>query len=309
MSEGEEKKVIADRYEVIRSLGRGGMGEVLLVRDLECGEKRAMKLIRQEWQEKRRVVTRFHREVKALQQLRHPCIVKIHDAGNYKNQLYYTMEYVRGKSVRRWIAQRGPLHLGSVVRVLCLVAHALEHAHQVTIHRDISPENVMVMGDGSIRLLDFGLAKLNDVEPGLTIAGRNLGKLKYNAPEQQINAADVDARADIYSLGIMFYEMLTGELPDYQRRITDIRPELPRGCDHFFNRAAARNPEDRFPTAREFRKTLMDLYHDFEKGGSGILEAAAPEAAEARGNGSGRAWLWRWMAALNPFRWIRRKTE
>lgn len=298
MPEGDgKKKIIAERYEVIRSLGRGGMGEVLLVRDLETGKKRAMKLILQEWQEKKRVITRFHREIQALQQLRHPCIVKIFDAGRHENQLFYTMEYVRGKSIRRWMKERGRLNLGSVVRVLCLVAHGLEHAHEVTIHRDISPENVMVMGDGSIRILDFGLAKLNDAEPGLTIVGRNLGKLKYNAPEQQINASDVDARADIYSLGVMFYEMLTGELPDHQRTITDLRPDMPRACDDFYAKASARNPADRFASAREFRTALMDLYHIFEKGG-GLPVKEEVTAEKVAG---------RWLQWLNPLRWFQKK--
>lgn len=265
MEEGGKAALIAGRYEVLRPLGRGGMGKVFLVEDKETGRKLAMKILRDRWIYNDRVIARFEREVAALRQLDHPCISKIYDARRSGDLLFFTMEYIEGKSVRHWVKDRGRIGLGSTVRVLCLVAHALEHAHRITIHRDISPDNIMVLKDGSVRVLDFGLAKLRDANQGLTMIGVNMGKVQYSAPEQRINAASVDLRADIYSMGVMFYEMLTGQLPDGKTKITDIRPELPRECDAFAQKAMAENPAERFANAGEFHKALLDLYQRHEK--------------------------------------------
>ena len=284
--------VIAERYEVVRVLGRGGMGKVLLVKDRETGQDLAMKLIRTQYEHNDRAMKRFAREVLAVRQLNHPCIVKIFDARRDGNRLYYTMEYIKGKSVRDWLKQRGQLNLGSVVRVLCLVANGLEHAHKVTIHRDISPDNIMVTGDGSVRILDFGLAKLNDAAQGFTIVGANLGKIQYNAPEQRRNAADVDLRADIYPLGIMFFEMLTGHRPKVKETIAENRPDLPRECDAFYQKAAAEDRDERFANAKEFSDALLALYESSKQ---------APEPA--RGFGARLRGI---LATLNPFRLLRR---
>jgi serine/threonine-protein kinase len=260
MGEGEKTRLVAGRYEVIRPLGRGGMGKVFLVRDRESGQQLAMKVLRTQYQYNERVIARFAREVAAIRQLEHPCIVKIFDARRAGDTLFYTMEYIEGRSLRDWIQKRGRLDFGSTVRVLCLVADALEHAHRVTIHRDISPDNVMVLSDGSVRLLDFGLAKLSDDNAGLTMVGVNLGKIQYNAPEQRRNASTVDHRADIYPLGVMFFEMLTGHRPKPGEKLSELRPELPPGCDGFLALAMADDPGERFPTAAEFRDALFGLY-------------------------------------------------
>ncbi|HPO14320.1 MAG TPA: serine/threonine-protein kinase [Candidatus Hydrogenedentes bacterium] len=299
MSEGEKGKLIAGRYEVLHPLGRGGMGKVFLVKDKETGQRLAMKVLRNRWMYNERVIARFTREVEALQQLDHPCISKIYDAQREGDMLFYTMEYVEGKSVREWLHQRGQLNFGSVVRVLCLVAHALDHAHRVTIHRDISPDNIMVLSDGSVRLLDFGLAKLNDAFQGLTMVGSNMGKIQYNAPEQRINAAGVDHRADIYPLGVMFYEMLTGQLPDGKHTIADLRPGLPQGCDAFANKAMAANPEERFATAGEFHAALRELYQQSEM----PQEEPVPCHEIPTGKIEKRKLFREWF---NPWPWLRR---
>lgn len=257
-------KMIGGRYEIEKSLGRGGMGKVYKVLDRQTGETLALKMIRSQYQANGKAVARFDREVAAVRQLNHPCIVKIYDAKRDGNLLFYTMEYVRGKNLRDWMRERGQLGLGSVVRVLCLVSHALEHAHKVTIHRDLSPENVMVLPDGSVRLLDFGLAKLTDDNAALTQVGVSLGKILYVAPEQRLSAAEVDHRADIYPLGIMFYEMLAGELPKLGTKLTDLRPDLPPECDAFCEKAAASDPVDRYASAAEFHSALRELYALYE---------------------------------------------
>ncbi len=256
---------IAGQYEVLRPLGRGGMGKVFLVRDLRSGQKLALKMLRGRWQDSKPIVARFEREVQALRQLDHPCIVKVFDARRDDDLLYFTMEYIEGRSVREWLQRKGQLDFPSVVRVLCLVARALEHAHRITIHRDISPDNVMVTAQGEVRLLDFGLAKLNDVYQGLTLIGSNMGKMQYNAPEQRLNAAEVDHRADIYPLGIMFFEMLTGRRPEEGEKLTSVRRDLPRSAQTFFAKATADHPKDRFQSAHDFHEALLALYREWEQ--------------------------------------------
>jgi len=252
-------KVLAGRYRILRSLGRGGIGKVFLVQDLESGNELALKMLRTKYQDNSKVIARFAREVNAIRQLNHPGIVKIYDAKRDGDLLFYTMEYIEGKSLREWLTERRRLQVDSVVRVLSLLAHALEHAHKITTHRDLSPENVMVMRDGSIRVLDFGLAKLEDSYDGLTMVGVTLGKLSYSAPEQRRSAADVDSRADIYSMGVMFYEMLTGKLPK-DRPLKQFRPELPPYFTAFYEKATADDRDARFQTAREFRFALLELW-------------------------------------------------
>jgi serine/threonine protein kinase len=257
---------VAGRYEIIRPLGRGGIGKVFLVVDKQTGTRLALKMLRSKYQGNERVLARFSREINAVRQLNHPCIVKIFDAQQDGELVFYTMEFIQGKSARKWMNDRGRLQFGSVVRVLALVAHALDHAHAFTIHRDISPENIMVMSDGSVKLLDFGLAKLEDAHQNLTIVGLNLGKVAYMAPEQRINAAEVDHRADLYPLGVMFHEMLTGELPGAGKHFSAYRPDLPKSCDAFLEQALAPDPNDRFQTAGEFREELLAIYREHESG-------------------------------------------
>jgi len=274
MAAFNEGDLIADRYKVQGVLGQGGMGVVYLVNDQLAQQRLALKTLLPQYVSNERAVQRFVREVKTLRQLDHPCIVRIHEAQKIGSLLYYTMDYVEGKSLHAWIQQRGRLGLGSTVRILSLLAHALEHAHQFTIHRDISPDNVMVLADGSVKLLDFGLAKLTNTDQQFTMIGVSLGKVQYNSPEQRASAADVDLRTDIYSLGVMFFEMLTGEIPKLGQKLTDLLPNLSPECDAFYIKATAGNRDERFQDAREFRLALAALY---EK----LAPKKAPESAQA----------------------------
>ena len=279
----EPGQLIADRYRVERMLGRGGMGIVYLVVDRLTDQRLALKTLLPRYATNKYAVHRFVREVTVVRQLNHPCIVRIYEAQRVGKLLYYTMEYVEGKGLREWLQQRGRLGIGSTVRILSLICHALEHAHQYTIHRDLSPDNVMVLRDGSVKLLDFGLAKLTTVDAAFTRVGVSLGKYQYNAPEQRLNAADVDHRADLYSLGVMFFELLTGEIPRGVQRITELRPDLPKACDSFVEKAMAQSPDDRFADAREFRLALVDLYDQ----ATAQAEQPAQEAAQR----TWRGWL------------------
>ncbi len=256
----EPGAMVADRYQVIERLGKGGMGAVFRVHDHKTRRDVALKAMLPKFGNTSQAAARFEREVRLCRRLNHPGIVKIYDAQKWNDILFYTMDYIQGKTLRHWLAQQGRLDFGSGVRVLCLVADALEHAHEITIHRDLSPENVMVLADGSVRLLDFGLAKLDDKFQGLTMAGANMGKLMYIAPEQEHDAASVDHRADIYSLGVMFFEVMVGRTPLPGEKPGFFRDDLPPEADAFFSKATAYRPEDRFYSAREFRNSLLGLY-------------------------------------------------
>jgi serine/threonine protein kinase len=287
-SDPNRGKIIAGRYTIVRTLGRGGMGKVLLVDDQLTGERVALKMLRAMHLANDQVVARFLREIDAVRRLDHPCIVKIYDAKHTDTELYYTMEYVRGISLRQWRQQKGNLAFASVTRVLCLVADGLEHAHKVTVHRDISPENIMVMKDGTVRLLDFGLAKLEDNNPNLTRIGVGMGKVMYLPPEQRYNAAKVDHRADIFPLGVILYELLTGKLPKPEAPLSLLRPDLPRELDAFLAKATAEAPSARYQTAREFRIALLEIYRLHE-----AREQAAAEREQKRANSwRGRLQAW-----------------
>jgi len=253
-------ELIADRYEVQKMIGRGGMGMVYLCWDRELELPVALKTLLPQYLSSSHAVKRFVREVKAARQLNHPCIVKIFDARQIGPLLFYTMEYVDGVSLFKWIRKKGKLGLGSTVRILSLLCHALEHAHEFTVHRDISPDNVMVLKNGQIKLLDFGLAKLTNVQSAFTMIGVSLGKQDYMAPEQRLSAAGVDKRADIYSLGVLFYQLISGKLPKSDVQLTDLVPELPKEANEFVEKAMAQSADDRFQTAKEFRLALAHLY-------------------------------------------------
>jgi len=254
--------IIGRRYEILRSLGRGGMGMVFLALDHRTNQNVALKCILPQYVNKESVLLRFEREVELARRIDHPGVVKIYDAWRLENMLMYTMEYVEGENLHSLIKRRGRLGIGSTVRILTLLCRALEHAHQFMVHRDISPGNVMVTPDGSVKLLDFGLARPTDTDSALTMVGAPLGKREYMAPEQLLNAREVDKRADLFSLGVMFYEMLTGKRPVLKNPepLTVLRPDLPPECQTFFAKATAFRKEDRFADAAEFRHELMKLY-------------------------------------------------
>jgi serine/threonine-protein kinase len=261
------------------------MGEVYLAHDRKTDQDVALKTLHGKYSANRAAVSRFVREVTLTRQMDHPGIVRLHETHNWNGTLLYTMDYVEGKTLRRWLSEKKRLDFGSAVRVLCLVADVLEHAHKITIHRDLSPENIMVLADGSVRLLDFGLAKLDDKFKGLTMVGANLGKLMYMAPEQELDAGAVDYRADLYSLGVILFELLVGRTPLPGRKLRDFRPDLPPEIDDFLKKALARRPDDRFGSAREFRDALLQLYklHTAREAGVHIATASPGIAARIRG--------------------------
>lgn len=253
---------IARRYDILRQIGRGGMGRVFLVHDRKDGREKALKMLHPEHMGKDWLTARFIREAKVTRLLDHPGVVKLYGAYRRNGTLFYTMEYVPGKNLRAYLGKTGTLNFASTVHILCLVARALDYTHQFAIHRDLSPENIMVVPDGSIRIIDFGLTRLNNDEERLTLSGTGLGKIQYHAPEQDIDASKVDTRADVFPLGVMMHEMLTGQRPDPDVPVSVLRPGIPAACDDLLRETLAEDPEGRLPTARAFHDRLLAIYEE-----------------------------------------------
>ena len=262
---------LADRYRIERELGRGGMATVYLAEDLKHGRQVAIKLLTPE------IAAaigpeRFRREIEIVARLTHPHILALHDSGVADGRLYYVMPYIEGESLRGKIARESPLSVEDALRLAREIAGALEYAHnRGLIHRDVKPENVL-LSDGIALVADFGIA--NVMQDGdataLTAVGTSVGTPSYMAPEQISGSAAIDGRADVYSLGCVVYEMLTGKPPFIgptqflvhqhlsvePRSVSDVRPEVPRCVADAIAKALAKKPEDRHETATRFAEAL-----------------------------------------------------
>ena len=264
---------LADRYTIERKLGRGGMATVYLAHDLKHDRLVALKVLHPEL-----AATlgpeRFLREIKLAARLQHPHILPLFDSGESLGHLWYTMPYVEGESLRDRLRRERQLDLAEALRIARESIQALQYAddHGV-VHRDIKPENILLTEDGNTLVADFGVAKAVDSSGDsdrLTETGLALGTPAYMSPEQA-SADQVDARSDIYSLGCVLYEMLTGEPPFtgptpqavIAKRLSTpavppgvVRHAVPPALDAAVMRALAREPADRFSTATEFASAL-----------------------------------------------------
>ncbi|MDY7230993.1 serine/threonine-protein kinase [Hyalangium rubrum] len=270
-------------FELLRILGRGGMGEVWLARQQSLGRTVAVKLLPPRLAKDPEFVTRFEKEATALAALSHPNIIQIIDRGVAGEHYYFVMEYVEGRSLRDMMGMtRLPAPQG--LRLLCQVARAIECAHDKgIIHRDLKPENILVDGRGHVKVADFGLAGIRqpDSRLNLTATAVAMGTLNYMAPEQRKDAKNVDGRADLFSFGVMLYEVLTGELPVGRFRLPSERvPGLDPRVDAVVARLLENEPEDRYATASEVC-TLLEAMAGSSPG-SGLQSAAgAPGSVEA----------------------------
>ena len=256
-------------YEILGVLGAGGMGKVYKVRNVISDRVEAMKILLPNLASEKELADRFLREIKLLATLHHPNIASLRTALTLDNQLVMIMEYVDGVTLSSRL-QQGPISAGETVKYVDQVLNALSYAHKLGIvHRDIKPANMMLTADGTVKLMDFGIARSGS-DRSLTTTGTTLGSLNYMAPEQ-IKGDPTDARSDIYSLGVSMYEMVTGMLPFeaassfsmMSAHVEQIpkapiihKPGLPESLNQIIMMALAKDPANRFQTADAFRAAL-----------------------------------------------------
>ena len=270
----------------MRKLGSGGMADVYLAEDEELGRRVAIKILNDKYAPDDQFVERFRREAKNAAGLSHPNIVSIYDRGEAEGTYYIAMEYLDGRSLKELVVARGPLPIADAIAATRQVLSALRFAHRKgVVHRDIKPHNVMADADGRLKVTDFGIARAGVSQ--MTEAGSIIGTAQYLSPEQA-RGAPVDQRSDLYSIGIVLYEMLTGQVPftgespveiamkhlsDPPRPPSLLRPDIPPDLDMVVLRALAKNPEDRFQTAEE-----MDAELERVAAGAGVTAETADAA-------------------------------
>lgn len=276
-------------YKVLEKLGSGGMGEVYVAEDTKLSRQVALKLLPPEMASSERRM-RFEREAKAVAALNHPNIVTIHSVEEAEGIHFITMELVRGKTLSELIPQKG-LPLNKFFEVAIPLADAVSAAHQKGItHRDLKPENLMVSDERRLKILDFGLAKLKQefAEAGIselptqspTQEGRILGTVAYMSPEQA-EGKSVNHRSDIFSIGIILYQMATGERPfkgdstvsilssilrEAPASVTELNPDVPRDLSKIIRHCLVKDPEDRYQTAKDLHYELKELKQEVESG-------------------------------------------
>ncbi len=252
----EQLQTIFPQLEIIELIGRGGMGFVFKARQLHLDREVALKLLPEKLGTDPHFAERFTREARVLAKLNHPNIVMVHDFGHTSGFYYLTMEYVEGLNLRQAM-RMGKFSPAEALAIVPKICNALQFAHeQGVLHRDIKPENILLDAHGRVKIADFGIAKIVGEEKGpitLTGTGASLGTPHYMAPEQFENPSQVDHRADIYSLGVVFYEMLTGELPLGRFAAPSARTDLDERIDAIVLRALAREREHRQKDARELQ--------------------------------------------------------
>ncbi len=278
-------------YRVVSSIGAGGMGEVFLAEDAKLGRKVALKVLAHELADDPERRDRFEREARTIAALNHPNIITIYSVEEQDGVLFLTMELVEGKTLSELIPRRG-MSLEQLLHIAIPLTDAVGAAHQRGItHRDLKPANVMISDEGRLKVLDFGLAKLRAESPvdglaptitkqPLTGEGRIMGTVAYMSPEQA-QGMHVDARSDVFSLGVMLFEMATGEKPfkgdtnmsvlsaiikDTPTLVTGLRQDLPRDVGRILKRCLAKDPEDRYQSAKDLRNELRSFKDDVETG-------------------------------------------
>jgi tRNA A-37 threonylcarbamoyl transferase component Bud32 len=249
------------QLEIIELLGMGGMGMVYKARQPRLDRLVALKILPVESQQHPSFAERFGREAKALAKLNHPGIVDIYDFGQTSEYYYFVMEYVDGTNLRHLLHNQ-PLEPRQALELVTQICTALQFAHdEGVVHRDIKPENILLNKKGQVKIADFGLAKLlgNAPDTALTMSQAAMGTLNYMAPEQRQNAQSVDHRADIYSLGVVFYEMLTGEVPMGRFEAPSKRVQVDVRLDEVVLRALEREPARRYQQASEVKSNVETI--------------------------------------------------
>ena len=302
MSEGFGVNTILSHYRIVSKIGAGGMGEVYLAQDTKLDRKVALKILPAEVVADRNRVSRFVQEAKSASALNHPSIITIYEIDQADSVYFIATEFIDGETLREWV-QHAPMKLGEVLDVAAQVASALAAAHAGGIvHRDIKPENVMLRRDGIVKVLDFGLAKLMDPEEVgaedatrqlvKTHAGMVMGTVAYMSPEQA-RGLQVDARTDIWSLGVVLYEMLTGRPPFegpttsdlivsvLEREPPSLGDETPAGLQRIVTKMLRKDREQRYQSVRDLLLDLKSLGEEVEFEGKWKRSTAPTETAVA----------------------------
>lgn len=274
-------KKLDGRYEITERIGEGGMADVYRATDVVDNKTVAVKILKKEFAENEEFLRRFRNESKAIAVLSHPNIVKIYDVGFSERIQFIVMEYIDGITLNEYMEQQGQLGWKDAVHFILQILRALQHAHSKGIvHRDIKPQNIMMLRDGTIKVMDFGIAKFAR-EDGKTGTDKAIGTVHYISPEQARGGV-TDAKSDIYSVGVMLYEMLTGKKPfdtdnpvsiavmHMQAKVplpSTIRPDIQIGLEEIILKAMEKDPADRYQSARD----MMDDLQTFKEDPDGVF--------------------------------------
>ena len=270
---------INDRYQIIKTLGEGGMANVYLAHDTILDRNVAVKVLRGDLANDEKFVRRFQREALSASSLSHPNIVEMYDVGEDDGQYYIVMEYVDGKTLKQVLKSRGHLSVTEVVDIMLQLTDGMAHAHDAyIIHRDIKPQNIMILSNGMIKITDFGVATaLNSTQ--LTQTNSVMGTVHYLPPEQAQGKGST-IKSDIYSMGIMMYELLTGLVPYKGDNAVEIalkhlkeplpsvrkaNPSIPQSIENVIIKATAKNPKNRYTDAREMHEDLKTALDESRK--------------------------------------------
>ncbi len=267
---------INDRYEIIRSIGEGGMANVYLGYDTILDRDVAIKILRGDLSNDEKFVRRFQREALSASSLAHPNIVEMYDVGEDNGLYYIVMEYIDGKTLKQLLKKRGSLTLSEAIDIMLQITDGMAHAHDsYIIHRDLKPQNIMIKDDGQIKITDFGIAMaLNSTQ--LTQTNSVMGSVHYLPPEQA-SGKGCTTKSDIYSIGIIFYELLSGSLPfkgdnaveialkhmrDPLPSLRDDNPAIPQSIENIILKATAKNPKNRYADVKSMHDDLLTALDD-----------------------------------------------
>ena len=261
---------ISDRYQIIKSIGEGGMANVYLAYDTILDRNVAVKILRGELSSDEKFVRRFQREALSASSLSNPNIVEVYDVGEDNGDFYIVMEYIEGKHLKALLKKRGKLTVPEVVDIMSQIANGLSVAHDsYIIHRDIKPQNIMILENGMVKITDFGIAMAINATQ-LTQTNSVMGSVHYLPPEQA-SGKGATLQSDIYSMGILMYELLTGNLPfkgdnaieialkhlkEHVPPVSEELPNVPQSIENIIIRATAKNPKNRYADAREMYEDL-----------------------------------------------------
>jgi beta-lactam-binding protein with PASTA domain/predicted Ser/Thr protein kinase len=301
----DPETIVDGRYRVIRRLGSGGMADVYCAEDQQLGRKVALKLLYRRFAEDLQFVERFRREASSAAGLQHPNIVGIYDRGEWDGTYYIAMEYIEGRTLKDVIREHGPAPTEAAIDIALQVLRAIRFAHRRgVVHRDIKPHNVMVDAEGRAKVTDFGIARAGASD--MTETGSIMGTAQYLSPEQA-QGRPVDARADLYSIGIVLYEMLTGQVPfDAESAVTvalkqvseqpvppsQLNPSITPALEGVVLRAMEKEPERRFADADEFIAAL-----EAARTAPDAVLAPLPVEEVVVEEDKGRRW-WLWLLVL-----------